>query len=544
MPLLPYALVGTLIAGLAIWMYRRRDGRKAQPCRPFIPAGAATGQVSSANRGQRIGVLIVAYNALTTLSAVLKRIPPDVWEMIEEVAVFDDASPDETYELAIGHKAIFGRDKLKIYRNDTNLGYGGNQKRGYQYFLEKGFDIVIMLHGDGQYAPEILAHLYAPLVAGEADAVFGSRMMSDYGGPLKGGMPLYKFLGNRILTGFANRFLHMNLTEFHSGYRAYSLHALKHIDFTEMTDDFHFDTQIIIKLRHQGFRIKEVPIPTYYGNEICYVNGMKYAKDVFKAVLRYRRTVLGLAKAPEYAEYHVHYALKESRHSSHDYLTRLAGRNHDILEVGCGEGFMSAKLAADGNRIVGIDLLEQPQRRDCMQAYFQADLDGGLGDVAGALQHRRFDCVLLPDVLEHLRRPERVLRDCAALLKRNGLVLVSVPNVANITVRLGLLFGRFQYADRGILDRTHLRFFTRTTARRLLQDSGYEVLDTKMTVMPLELAFGLSPRNPFMVLLNRCLRLATVLLPGLLGYQTILVARAHAVAVAPASLPATERAAA
>jgi glycosyltransferase involved in cell wall biosynthesis len=125
----------------------------------------------------RIGVLVVAYNALTTLSAVLKRIPKDVWDNIAEVAVFDDASKDETYELAVGYKAVFGADKLTIFRNEENLGYGGNQKRGYQYFIAKAFDVVVMLHGDGQYAPEILAHLYTPLIAGQADAVFGSRMM-------------------------------------------------------------------------------------------------------------------------------------------------------------------------------------------------------------------------------------------------------------------------------------------------------------------------------------------------------------------------------
>ena len=525
------AVGGIVFAALVAFRFGRPAQSRQKSLRPNLLANASHPSVSSDKRGRRIGVLIVAYNAITTVSAVLKRIPPDVWEMIEEVAVFDDASPDETYEVALGHKALFGREKLTIVRNDKNLGYGGNQTRGYQYFMDKGFDVVIMLHGDGQYAPEVLAHLYAPLVAGEADAVFGSRMMPDYGGPLQGGMPLYKYLGNRVLTGFANWFLGMKMTEFHSGYRAYSLHALKEIDFSQMTNDFHFDTQIIIKLQHQGFRLKEVPIPTYYGDEICYVNGMKYAKDVFKAVIRYRRAVLGLAKAPEYAEYHVHYALKESKHSSHDYLRRLAGRDHDILEIGCGEGFLSAKIAEQDNRVVGIDLLAQPQRRDRMQDYHQADLDAGLGATLDALEDRRFDRILFADVLEHLRYPEQMLRDCRGLLKSNGCIVVSVPNVANITVRLALLFGRFEYADRGILDRTHVRFFTRGSARRWLQANGFEVVQTKMTVMPLELAFGLSPKNPLMVVLNRTLRLATICLPGLFGYQTILVARPTAAAV-------------
>src|SRR5271166_5192066 len=142
------------------------------------------------NRGQRIGILIVTFNAVTTLTKVLKRITPNVWKNVEEIAVFDDASQDATYELAMGLKAFRQLEKLQVLSNSKNLGYGGNQKAGYKYFVEKGFDIVVLLHGDGQYAPEILSHLYHPLVSDVVDAVFGSRMLKTYGGPLKGGMPL------------------------------------------------------------------------------------------------------------------------------------------------------------------------------------------------------------------------------------------------------------------------------------------------------------------------------------------------------------------
>jgi glycosyltransferase involved in cell wall biosynthesis len=280
---------------------------------PNLPAGAIAArralalsqrQVASAdNRGKRVGILVVAFNAVTTLAAVLQRIPEAVWENVEEVVVFDDASPDDTYTLAIGYKALRGLDKLTVLRNPKNLGYGGNQKLGYCYFLDKGFDAVVLLHGDGQYAPEVLSDLYAPLVNDHADAVFGSRMMPEYGGPRKGGMPLYKLVGNRILTSFENRSLGMDLTEFHSGYRAYSLTAMRKIELSRMTDDFHFDSEIIIKLQHQGFKIKEVPIPTFYGDELCYVDGVKYAKDVFRAVIHYRRTISGRRVYPEFAEY-------------------------------------------------------------------------------------------------------------------------------------------------------------------------------------------------------------------------------------------------
>ncbi len=477
------------------------------------------------SRGKRIGILIVAYNAVTTLGKVLRRITPQVWKNVEEVVVFDDASQDSTYELAVGYQVLSEIKKLNVIQNRRNLGYGGNQKSGYSYFMEKGFDVVVLLHGDGQYAPEVLAHLYHPLVSGEADAVFGSRMMPDYGGPLQGGMPLYKYAGNRILTAFENRALRMNLTEFHSGYRAYSLHALREIDFSRMTDDFHFDTEIIIKLQHQGYRIREVPIPTYYGKEICYVNGLKYARDVAASVRRYRRTVRAVKCFPEFSEYFVHYPPKESKYSSHYYFQQLVGRHNDVLDLGCGEGFMASRLAEEGNRIVGIDLLPQPKTESVLEKYIPADLGRGLADAMDALGGRKFDKVLLMDILEHLPQPDVLLQDCHQVLKNNGQILVSVPNIANVTTRVLLALGRFNYTERGILDRTHLRFFTRSSARRLLEENGYEVVRQHMSVMPVELALGLPAQNPLMKLANRLLAGLTRLLPGLFGYQCIFVAR-------------------
>ncbi len=475
--------------------------------------------------GKRIGILIVTYNAVSTLTKVLKRITPDVWANVEEITVFDDASQDSTYELAMGIKTLREMPKLTVLRHPENLGYGGNQKAGYRYFMDKGFDVVVLLHGDGQYAPEILSHLYHPIVTGEADAVFGSRMMKKYGGPMKGGMPLYKYVGNRILSIFENAALGLNLTEFHSGYRAYSLDALRKIDFTYMTDDFHFDTEIIIKLHHQGFAISEVPIPTYYGSEICYVNGMKYARDVFHAVRRYKTTCRSVACHKEFREYFVHYPIKHSKDSSHDYARRMVGSNQEVLDIGCGEGVLASEIKHHGNRVTGIDLLPRVEHQGALEQYFSADLDKGIQHVIQALEGKRFDRVLLLDILEHLHRPEAILVECHHVLGPSGQLIVSLPNVANITVRAMLLFGRFNYTERGLLDRTHLRFFTRKTARRLLEENGYCVLREEATVMPIELVLNLSPENFLLKFSNRLLGLITRVLPGLFGYQVVLMAR-------------------
>lgn len=502
--------------------------------RAYVPQAAAVPKTASSpavspavapdprasSHGKKIGILIVAYNAVNTLVRVLQRIRPDAWDNVGEVVVFDDASQDNTYELAVGFKQVANIEKLQVIRHPKNLGYGGNQKAGYQYFIEKGYDAVVLLHGDGQYAPEILSHLYHPIVSGEADAVFGSRMMTEYGGALKGGMPLYKYIGNRILTAMENRALGLTLSEFHSGYRAYSVAALKQIDFTKMTDDFHFDTEIIIKLHHQGFRIAEVPIPTYYGDEICYVNGFKYALDVTRAIRRYRDCVNSIRKHPEFEEYWVHYPVKESRYSSHYYLWKFAGSGNRILDIGCGEAFLASKVAEMGNRVTGVDVIESPRHRDALEAYYRQDLFEGL-HLSAPHVSGPFDRILLLDVLEHLPYPERILAACRDLLAPQGRILVSVPNIANITVRLGLLFGRFEYTERGILDRTHLRFYTRSTARRFVQQHGFEVTREVDTVMPVELALGVSPHNPLMRAFTELLHASTVLMPGLLGYQCL-----------------------
>ncbi len=235
---------------------------------------------------KRIGIFIVAYNAETTLATVLERIPDDVVAKVEEIFVFDDCSQDNTYDIGRGYSQGAAAAKLTIYRNPVNLMYGGNQKRGYEYAIERGFDIVVLLHGDGQYAPEVMQRLLAPLESGKADLVMGSRMLEP-GAALRGRMPLYKYVGNRVLTVIQNWLLGTHFSEFHSGYRAYSCKALGTIDFKHLTNSWHFDTQIILEFLRHGYVVAEAPIPTYYGDEICHVNGIPYAWQCVKATARF-----------------------------------------------------------------------------------------------------------------------------------------------------------------------------------------------------------------------------------------------------------------
>jgi 2-polyprenyl-3-methyl-5-hydroxy-6-metoxy-1,4-benzoquinol methylase len=465
-------------------------------------------------------VHVVAYNAASTLARVLDRIPRDLRPRLAEICVFDDASSDETFLVGKGYQQTRDMPQLKIFRNARNQGYGGNQKLGYRYAIENGFDLVVLLHGDGQYAPEALSNLLQPLVDGEADAVFGSRMLEP-GAARRGGMPFYKYLGNKILTRFENAFLEMDLSEFHSGYRVYSVDALKRIPFDANSDDFHFDTQIIIQLKAAGMRIKEVPIPTYYGEEICHVNGLKYARDVARSVLQYRMHQTGAVRRPEYS--HVPprpYAEKLSAHSSHQRIVSRVRSGSKVLDVGCAGGYLARALTARGCTVVGVDGHPDAGAAAACSRFYVADLDGSSWEP----EERGFDYILFGDVLEHLRDTS-ILSRAREWLAPGGKVIASTGNVALWFMRLQLLSGRFRYAPRGILDETHVHLYTRDTFRELVRDAGYAISEEDWTVIPVEKVAEALPT----------LRVATMLVdavqyrlarrhPGLFAYQFVVEA--------------------
>ena len=198
-----------------------------------------------------------------------------------------------------------------------------------------------------------------------------------------------------------------------------------------------------------------------------------------------------------------------------------------MLDIGCGEGFLAVELAKSGNRVTGVDALPEAAKTAALDDYYSADLDDGLDGVVRRLNGKRFERVLLLDILEHLRNPVRILEQCHELVEKNGQVIVSVPNIANIHTRLLLMMGKFDYTERGLLDRTHVRFYTRKTARAMLEQAGYRIVAQRMAVVPIELALGMSPKAILFKILNRILGAFTALMPTLFGYQIILVAQSN-----------------
>ncbi|HEX9028106.1 MAG TPA: glycosyltransferase family 2 protein [Anaerolineales bacterium] len=227
----------------------------------------------------KVMIVLPAYNAAQTLGRTLAEIPP---EYARHVILVDDASQDNTVEVA---KAA----GLLVFRHPQNRGYGGNQKTCYRQALRRGADIVVMLHPDHQYDASVIAEMVRPIAAGEADAVFGSRMLG--GRPLEGGMPWWKYVANILLTAFANIAFGRYLSEIHSGFRAYSRKYLETVRFEDNSDDFIFDTEIIAQGMACDLTFKEIPIVTRYFPEASSINfkrSVVYGFGILSVLLRYK----------------------------------------------------------------------------------------------------------------------------------------------------------------------------------------------------------------------------------------------------------------
>lgn len=230
-----------------------------------------------------------AYYAEKTLERTYRDLPLD-W--VDDVILVDDASRDRTVEIA---RAM----GLHTVVHPRNRGYGGNQKTCYREALARGADVVVMVHPDHQYDPRYIPELVAPLLAGECDAVFGSRMLGGH--PIEGGMPKWKYLANLFLTAVANATFYVFLSEYHSGLRAYSRRYLEAVSLESNSDDFVFDTEIIAQGIDQGMRIREIPISTRYfeeASQIGFWRSVGYGFSVLGVLLRYTLHRKGIRSSP------------------------------------------------------------------------------------------------------------------------------------------------------------------------------------------------------------------------------------------------------
>ena len=473
----------------------------------------------------RLLIFIVAYHAEATIEKVLQRIPAHLTDKFDiEVLVIDDGSKDNTFELSqkMSSSGTLPFHCVVLF-NPVNQGYGGNQKIGYRYAIKNNFDYVALIHGDGQYAPEYLDNLLSPFLNDSADAVFGSRMLNSKDA-LKGGMPYYKYYGNKILTKFQNILLKSALSEFHSGYRIYSVSSLKDIPFELNTNDFHFDTEIIIQLMLAKKKIVELPIPTYYGDEICRVNGIKYAFDVVKAVLLMRLQKLGVLYCPNFDCENLgnaHYQPKLGYNSPHEQTINYVMHKSSVLDLGAAGGYLGQYLALKKEcDVTAVDMYPIKDMKGLSKS-----IEHNLNNGPPSIKYENFSYILLLDVLEHLQRPEEFLKQLRVSVQANQniQILASTGNIGFFIPRIMLLFGQFNYGKRGILDITHSRLFTFRSFKNLFTKNGFEIQKIVGIPGPFPLVFSnpllgrlLLSLNEILIKINR----------GLFSYQIFIIAKA------------------
>jgi glycosyltransferase involved in cell wall biosynthesis len=241
-------------------------------------------------------IFVLSYNHEKLIEKTLDLIPHDeIKELVGayEILISDDFSHDFTVKVIKNYIKKNPKINIKIISQSKNLGYGGNQKFGYNYANKNNFDIVLMLHGDGQYSPLLIPSMILPIINNNFLVVLGSRMIEKKLA-LKGKMPLYKFVGNIAITLIQNILLKQNLSEYHTGLRAYKVDALSKIPFNENNNGFSFDTDILIQAIDNKFSIKEISIPTHYGTEYCNVNVIKYGLMVLFTTFISRLQKIGL----------------------------------------------------------------------------------------------------------------------------------------------------------------------------------------------------------------------------------------------------------
>lgn len=471
---------------------------------------------------KRLLVFVISYMAELHIEWVIDRIPRDLGDEFDvEVAVFDDASKDRTAEVAQrGFEKADLPYKTRVLANPQNQGYGGNQKLGYQYAIAGDFDVVVMVHGDGQYPPEEIRSIAN--CALENGAAFGSRFATK-GAAISGGMPKYKYYGNQTLTAVQNTLLGTELSEFHSGFRAYTTDALRSIPFALNSNDFHFDTEIFIQLTRAGLTIGEIAIPTHYGEEECRVNGLDYAQNVVSQSLRSKVHDLGLFYERKYdiADRAGLYESKIDFMSPSYIALQKIPPNVTVLDLGSSDGHLARALAEKNCRVIGVDL-EMPEDTSAFAEFIQYNLDDGMPPI-----EEDIDVIVMLDVIEHLRSPEDFTDELSRFCRENNVLNlhISTGNIAFLLTRLGLLAGQFNYGPRGILDMTHTRLFTSRTLRRLFRQSGFLIDSIEGIPAPFPLALGEGKKARALVKLNQ---LAIRALPKLFSFQFFVDVKAPA----------------
>ncbi len=450
----------------------------------------------------RLLVVVLARNAAASIEEVIRGIPSALGREFDgEILVIDDASADSTFGTAKQSEAPF---PVRVLANGVRQGYGGSQKLGLHYAVENHFDFVAVVPGTGQYPPAFLPAMLRPLLDGAAEAVFGSRRVHA-----------------RLLTRVENALLRSNIEDFHCGYRAFAVEALRSVPFERNSNEFEFDMEIVIQLSIARRIIVEFPIQGGKGDA---AGRLRLAWKSLGCAVKARLQEMSLffdrrfdcAPAGESP-----YQLKLGYASPHTMALERVPAAARVLDLGSAGGYMGSTLKSRKGCYVSAVDINLPHAPDADE-FRLWDLNLGVPEIPPAA----FDFVLMLDVVEHLARPEDFLEELRRTLAATpaAKLLLSTGNVGCFITRLMLLIGQFNYGKRGILDATHTRLFTFGSLHRALHQAGFTVLETRGVPPPYPLAMGDNAASRALLAINQALILLS---RGLFSYQIFVTAQAQ-----------------
>lgn len=480
--------------------------------------------MSLSTKELKLAAIILDYPGDQELKTVLSNINGSVLKLLSGIFIIHTSK-----DLSISKeelKSIKDEFNVKLaYLDIPRNKYGLGMKSGFCWALENNFDIVFTLEGHGKFDTRVLPEMINALLNNQAAMVIGSRFFNSVGAldKLKAS---YRFFGNKLLTQFGRSLTDIKITDWHSGFRVISVDALKKIPFSVNSDSFNFDFELLLQFREMGLKLTEVPTGFYKGDNMTFLDGVIFARDVVVDVIRYRAHKIGFGTGLT-AFNSLAYELKDDERSSHGTIVKIMSSlpPGEVLDVGCSEGSLGARLREFGHVVTGIDIVKQNNVDENLDNFILYDLEAGLPKDL----NKTFDYIVMADVLEHLKAPEELLKQSKSLLSQQGKMIISVPNVGHWYARLKIGLGLFDYDRRGIFDRGHLRFFTKISFRRLLESCGLAIVEVKAVGLPLDIfkrassgkLSGSRVANDFKKVIQLIQTLLLKIYPELFGYQFI-----------------------
>jgi len=477
----------------------------------------------------RLLVLILGRNTAPSIERFLSSLEPQFSRKgSTELLMVDDASTDDTVKIVQKFKVDHDFSNLRVIQTSNAQGYGGNQKVGFRYALDKGFESIVVLNAAKTYSTTALGTMNQIMEKAEADVFLGIAE---------------KVRRPHFLSMLQNKLAGTSLVGWHSLYKGYRAKALGRVAFELNANDPSFETELLLQLADQKCLISTVRLSIPKGDPAVQPQGIASGGAHLKACLRYRLQKYNLfydlryhpdllSDASQLEIQHTPYSEKLDMNSPHAYVcrnTELISSGSRVLDIGCSTGYVAAYLTKTKNcRVVGVDQLPASLIMDKSFVYHQIDLENDFERLRQILEHESFDVILMLDVLEHLALPELFLLQLRKIaFRKPPRIVFSTGNVAFIVIRLMLFFGYFNYGQKGILDVTHKRLFSLRTFKNLFDQTGFIILKRIGFPLPYR-ALGF-PKG-----ISRVLEIANTLLikirRSLFAYQIMFV-------TAPLALP-------